>query len=179
MKLLIIKSSGIIEQPPRQAPGRSSDWSTIPGSVDAIARATLAGIRCVVISDRFHADSGVTDMAALNRAHQRMLRAITQHGGRVEAIFFRTHGPEQRCDCDDADGGILRQIAQRTRVPCDDITLIADLGAELAAASTLGMTSIRVRTAQDIEDPAHEVATNVPVRDDLASAVDMLIPRKS
>ena len=42
---------------------------------------------------------GMIDMAAVNAVHAHMNRELNAFGGRLDAVFFCPHTPEDRCDC--------------------------------------------------------------------------------
>lgn len=170
MKLVIIRSSGLIE-PPRGVAGESGGWEAIPGAVEAIARLTLAGVRCVLLGDRAQSRDGAFDIDALLHGQQRMLRAIAQRGGRIEALAFCPHDAGQPCVCDSSEQGLLQQIVQRARLSAGEVALITNHAADRDAARALGITVQSMPGARG--GSALEQAGPAPA--DLAAAINLLL----
>jgi D-glycero-D-manno-heptose 1,7-bisphosphate phosphatase len=180
MKLLIIDRDGVINEESDRVVKSAGDWVAIPGSIEAIARASQAGLRCVVISNQPAIGQGTLTMDELNHVHDRMLQAIVQHGGRIEAILFCPHLPADGCDCRKPGSGLIVQLAERTRVPYRDMALIGDRDTDLEAARAVGVRAILVRTGRGTATAAAlDNLRDVPVFDNLAAAVDAVIAEQA
>ena len=88
MKLIILDQNGVINYGSDtyiRAPG---EWKPIPGSLQAIARLTHAGYRVVTATNQSGIGRGLLDMTTFNLINDKMLRAVQQEGGRIDALFF-------------------------------------------------------------------------------------------
>src|SRR5262245_27016325 len=88
MKLIILDRDGVINHDSAQFIKNPDEWKPIPGSMDAIARLTHADYRVVIATNQSGVGRGLFDMATLNAIHNKMLKAVNQAGGRIEAIFY-------------------------------------------------------------------------------------------
>src|SRR5204862_404843 len=82
-------------------------------ALEAIARLNHAGWHTVIASNQSGLARGLFDMAALNAIHARMNRELAEVGGRIDAIFFCPHGPEDGCRCRKPLPGMFETIADR------------------------------------------------------------------
>jgi histidinol-phosphate phosphatase family protein len=81
MKLVILDRDGTINQDSDQYIKSPAEWKPIPGSLEAIARLTQGGWRCVVATNQSGIARGLFDMATLNAIHAEMHRAVGRAGG--------------------------------------------------------------------------------------------------
>ena len=88
MKLIILDRDGVINEDSEQFIKSPDEWHPIPGSLEAIARLNQWGWRVVVASNQSGVGRGLFDMDTLNSIHEKMVKALAQVGGRVDAIFF-------------------------------------------------------------------------------------------
>jgi D-glycero-D-manno-heptose 1,7-bisphosphate phosphatase len=169
MKLLVLGRDGVING----LDGR--EWQPLAGSVDACARATQAGARCIVLCDEPTMRHGRVTVETVNRLHAQMLEAIRRQGGRVEAVFYCPHYAEDNCGCGGASGQLLEQIVARARVPVEEITVITDSLPDLNAARRLGARAVLVETGRGRDTlEAEPDLRDALVYSDLAQAVDAL-----
>jgi D-glycero-D-manno-heptose 1,7-bisphosphate phosphatase len=73
--------------------------AAVPGALEAVARLNHAGWHVVVATNQSGIGRGMIDMAAVNAVHAHMNQQLMVHGGRMDAVFFCPHTPEDDCDC--------------------------------------------------------------------------------
>ncbi len=138
MKLVILDRDGTINQDSDQYIKSPLEWKPIPGSLEAIARLTQGGWRCVVATNQSGIARGLFDMATLNAIHAEMHRAVNQAGGRIEAIFFCPHAADSNCECLKPKPGLLLEISKRLDVELAGVPMIGDALRDLEAAVAAG-----------------------------------------
>ncbi|HUK03869.1 MAG TPA: D-glycero-beta-D-manno-heptose 1,7-bisphosphate 7-phosphatase [Burkholderiales bacterium] len=148
MKLVILDRDGTINYDSEQYIKSPAEWRPLPGSLEAIARLTQAGWRCVVATNQSGIARGLFDMATLNAIHAEMHRAVTQAGGRIDAIFFCPHAAEEACECRKPKPGLLREIGARLDVELKDVPMIGDSLRDLEAAVAVGCKPYLVLTGK-------------------------------
>jgi len=176
MKLVILDRDGVINHDSDNYIKSEDEWIPIDGSLEAIAALNQAGYRVVVATNQSGLGRGLFDIDTLNAMHNKMHQALKAVGARVEAIFFCPHTPEDSCDCRKPKAGMLQQIAHRFFTELEGVPVIGDSKRDLDAALEVGAQPILVLTGKgqktlDTLDTAH----NIPVYDNLASAVDALL----
>lgn len=181
MRLVIIDRDGTINEDRDDYVKSVDEWVPIPGSLEAIARLTHAGWRVVVATNQSGLGRGLFDMAVLNAMHARMHQAVTQLGGRIEAVFFCPHTPEDRCDCRKPQPGLFKAIGERFGVSLKGVPMVGDMSRDLEAAVAVGCVPHLVRTGQAAALTDCEIAKlgdqlpGLRVHADLAAFADFLI----
>ena len=99
MSLIILDRDGVINHDSDDFIKTPAEWEPIEGSLEAIARLNYAGYRVVVITNQSGIARGLLDVETLNRIHSKMRRMLAQVGGKIEAILYCPHGPEDGCSC--------------------------------------------------------------------------------
>ena len=99
MKLVILDRDGTINEDRDDFVKSEAEWVPLPGAPDAIARLNQAGWHVVLATNQDGLGRGLFEMATLNAIHAKMNRVLTAAGGRVDAVFFCPHRPEENCDC--------------------------------------------------------------------------------
>ncbi len=87
MKLVILDRDGVINHDSAEYIKNPAEWKPIPGSLDAIARLNQDGYRVVIATNQSGIGRGLFDMATLIEIHDKMHKALTHAGGRIDAVF--------------------------------------------------------------------------------------------
>jgi D-glycero-D-manno-heptose 1,7-bisphosphate phosphatase len=184
MKLIILDRDGTINEDRDDFVKSAEEWLPIPGSLEAIARLNHAGWHTVVATNQSGLARGLFDMAALNAIHAKMNRALADLGGRIDAVFFCPHGPDDGCSCRKPLPGMLKTIGERYGVPLREAYAIGDSPRDLAAAVAAGCAPHLVRTGKGalLDDEAlralKKAIPHAVVHADLAAFAQQLIQRE-
>ena len=176
MKLAILDRDGVINYDSDQYIKSPEEWRAIPGSLDAIARLSQWGYRVVVATNQSGIGQGLFEMDTLNAIHEKMMKAVAQVGGRIDAVFFCPHTNSDNCDCRKPKPGLLKEIATRYNTDLAGVPVIGDSLRDLQAAVEVNAHPILVLTGKGkltAADPALPPAT--PIFADLAAAVTKLL----
>jgi D-glycero-D-manno-heptose 1,7-bisphosphate phosphatase len=184
MKLIILDRDGTINEDRDDFVKSPDEWVPIPGSLEAIARLNHAGWHTVVATNQSGLARGLFDMATLNAIHAKMNRALTELGGRIDAVFFCPHGPDDGCSCRKPLPGLYTMIGERYGVPLRETYAIGDSLRDLEAAVAAGCAPHLVRTGKGaLFDEAalraiKKAVPHVVFHADLASFAQQLIHRE-
>ena len=132
----------------------------------------------VVITNQSGIARGLFDVETLNRIHSKMRRMLAQVGGKIEAIMFCPHGPEDDCQCRKPKNGSFVDLAHRLRVNLDNVPAVGDSLRDIQAAMLSQARPILVRTGKGEKTLAAGIPDGVEVYDDLASVATALLERK-
>lgn len=172
--VLVLDRDGVINRDSPDYIKSPGEWRPIPGSIEAIARASRAGYTIAIASNQSGIARGLFDLDTLSAINDRMVDAVEECGGRIDMIVFCPHGPDDDCDCRKPKAGLLRRIETELGVSLQDAWLIGDSMRDLEAARTVGARPVLVRTGNGVETE-RQVANGIAVFDDLASAVAALL----
>lgn len=138
LKLVILDRDGTINQDRDDYVKAEAEWVPLPGALEAIAKLNHAGWHVVVASNQSGLGRGLFDVAALNAMHAKMHKLLATAGGRVEAIFYCPHGPEQGCRCRKPAPGLFEQIGERYGVSLHGVPTVGDTARDLIAGAAVG-----------------------------------------
>lgn len=133
MKLVILDRDGTINEDSLEYIKTEDEWIPIPGALEAIARLNHAGFHVVVASNQSGLGRGLFDVSALNAMHTKMHKMLAKLGGRIEAIFYCPHAPDQNCTCRKPQPGLFKQISNRYGIPLDAVPVVGDTPRDLQA----------------------------------------------
>ncbi|MSQ51683.1 MAG: D-glycero-beta-D-manno-heptose 1,7-bisphosphate 7-phosphatase [Betaproteobacteria bacterium] len=138
MKLLILDRDGVINYNSDQYIKNPDEWRPLPGSLEAIAQLTQSGWRIAVATNQSGIARGLFSMETLNAMHAKMHKAVTQAGGRIEAVFYCPDSADSNSPRRKPNPGMLLSIAERFNAPLHAVPLVGDSLRDLQAAITVG-----------------------------------------
>jgi D-glycero-D-manno-heptose 1,7-bisphosphate phosphatase len=148
MKLIILDRDGTINYDSDDFIKRPDEWRPIPGSLEAIARLTQSGWRVVVATNQSGIARGLLDMETLNAIHAKMQKAVTQAGGRIEAVFYSPEAAESQSPNRKPNPGMFLAIADRFHASLDQVPAVGDSLRDLQAAAAVKARPILVLTGK-------------------------------
>lgn len=138
MKLVILDRDGTINADSEDFVKTPDEWMPLPGALEAIARLNHAGWHVVVASNQSGLGRGLFDVASLNAMHAKMHKMLAAVGGRVDAVFYCPHSPEESCNCRKPLPGLFEQIGARFGVPLKGVPTAGDSVRDLLAGAAAG-----------------------------------------
>jgi D-glycero-D-manno-heptose 1,7-bisphosphate phosphatase len=148
LKLIILDRDGVINQDSDQFIKSPEEWRPIEGSLEAIARLTHWGYRVVVATNQSGVGRGLFDVDTLAAIHEKMHKAVTQVGGRIDAVFFCPHAADSKCDCRKPKPGLLQEIGARFNIDLTGAPAVGDSLRDLQSAASVGAQPILVLTGK-------------------------------
>lgn len=182
-RLVILGRDGILNAYREDHVKSPEEWQPVPGALEAVARLNHAGWHTVVATNQAGIGRGMIDMASINAVHQRMMQRLAAVGGRLDAVFFCPHTPEENCDCRKPKPGLMRQIGLRYGIDLRTVPMVCDTLRDLLAAQAAGCEPHLVRSGRAADLDAAQLAdivSQVPgteVHDDLDAFVDFVLQR--
>ena len=147
-KLIILGRDGILNEFREDHIKAPEEWHVIPGALEAVARLNHAGWHVVVATNQSGIGRGMIDMAAVNAVHAHMMRCLQAVGGRIDAVFFCPHTPEEQCDCRKPLPGMVLDIGRRYGVDLAQVPMVGDTLRDLQAAQSAGCEPHLVRSGR-------------------------------
>ena len=181
-KLVILDRDGTINQDSDDYIKSPEEWIPLPGALEAIARLNHAGWQVVVASNQSGLGRGLFDMATLNAMHAKMNKHLSAVGGRIDAVFFCPHGPEDKCLCRKPLPGLFEQIGERLGMDLKGTHVVGDSLRDMLAGVAVGCTPHLVHTGKGAAFKGQPLPTTFPshtqTHADLAGFVDWLLDEK-
>jgi D-glycero-D-manno-heptose 1,7-bisphosphate phosphatase len=183
-KLVILDRDGTINEDRADFVKSADEWVPLAGALEAIARLNQAGWHTVVVTNQSGIGRGLFDMSALNAMHVKMNQALHRLGGRIDAVFFCPHSPQDACTCRKPLPGLFELVAERYGIELAGVPAVGDSARDLEAAAAAGCRPHLVRTgklaqASDDELAAlRRVAPALQVHADLGAFAEALIQQE-
>ena len=178
-KLIILDRDGTINRDSDDYIKSPDEWLPLPGSIEAIARLCQAGWHIVIASNQSGLGRGLFDLATLNLMHDKMNKLLAVAGGRVDAIFFCPHLPQDNCQCRKPLPGLFEQIGERFGVALDQVHAVGDTLRDAQAAALAGCQTHLVCTGKSEgyrgTTPPENFPPNTLVHDNLAVFADWVL----
>ncbi|MBI5718948.1 MAG: D-glycero-beta-D-manno-heptose 1,7-bisphosphate 7-phosphatase [Burkholderiales bacterium] len=147
-KLVILGRDGILNKYRDDHVKSPAEWHPIPGALEAVARLNHAGWHAVVATNQSGIGRGLIDMASVNAIHAHMNQLLLAQGGRLDAVFFCPHTPEDGCTCRKPLPGMMRDVALRYGVDLRHVPMVCDTLRDLEAAQAAGCEPHLVRSGR-------------------------------
>lgn len=181
MKFIILDRDGTINQDSDDFIKSPEEWIPIPGALEAIARLNHAGWHTVIASNQSGLGRGLFDISALNAIHAKLHKQLAALGGRMDAIFFCPHTPEDACTCRKPLPGLFEQILDRMGVDANGVIGVGDSLRDIEAAAAAGCEPHLVLTGKASSLRGQPLPTTYPsntiVHLDLSAFADFVIKR--
>ena len=182
-RLVILGRDGILNAYREDHVKAPEEWVPLPGALEAVARLNHAGWHVVVATNQSGIGRGMIDMASVNAVHAHMNRLLSVQGGRLDAVFFCPHTPEEQCDCRKPLPGMMRDIGRRYGVDLKHVPMVGDTLRDLQAAHAAGCEPHLVlsgRAASLGDDELQQMLAQVPgarAHADLGAFAEFLLQR--
>ncbi|MDE2371639.1 MAG: D-glycero-beta-D-manno-heptose 1,7-bisphosphate 7-phosphatase [Burkholderiales bacterium] len=153
VKLVILGRDGILNQYREGHVTAPEEWEPIPGALEAVSRINHAGWHVVIATNQAGIGRGMIDMSAVNAVHAHMNQQLMEQGGRVDAVFFCPHTPEENCDCRKPKPGMMLDIGRRYGADLAQVPMVADTLRDLLAARAAGCEPHLVLSGRAVSIP--------------------------
>ncbi|MEY4676084.1 MAG: hypothetical protein RLZZ470_591 [Pseudomonadota bacterium] len=178
-KLVILDRDGTINHDSDDYVKSPEEWVSLPGAIEAMAKLHHAGWHLVIASNQSGLGRGLFDVATLNLMHDKLNKALSAAGGRVDAIFYCPHTPDEHCQCRKPLPGLFEQIGERFGVQLSEVHAVGDTLRDAQAAAAVGCHTHLVRTGKSESLTQDQLPDNFPpgtrVHADLGAFADWLL----
>ena len=182
MKLVILDRDGTINVDSDEYIKSPDEWKPLPGALEAIARLNHAGWHVAIASNQSGLGRGLFDVAALNAIHAKMHKMLGAVGGRIDAVFYCPHSPDEGCQCRKPLPGLFEQIGERFGVDLKTVPVVGDTLRDVQAGALVGCPPHLVLTGKGEALRGRLLPDNYPlgtrVHEDLGAFADWLISRQ-
>lgn len=149
----------------------------LPHSLEALRRLAASDFVIAVTTNQSVVGRGLMTEATLRDIHTQMIAEIERAGGRIDAVYYCPHRPEDKCDCRKPLTGLYQRAERDFDINLVQSIVVGDALDDIVAARTIGAKPILVLTGRGREQHARMVEQNhsgYQVVNDLWSAVDWI-----
>jgi len=151
----------------------------LPNSLRALSLLSQTPYKIIITTNQSAVGRGIITMEQAEAINQRIIKKITEAGGRVDGLFMCPHTPDDRCNCRKPLPGLILQAAHALSIDLPSSVMIGDALTDIQAGSAAGIKKlILVKTGRG-QDQARLLQTSpspqILVVDDLLSAVNIIL----
>lgn len=153
----------------------AEEWLPLPGSLEAIALLNRHGFKVVVITNQSGVARGLFDLATLAAMHDKMCLLAAEAGGRIEAVYCCTHGPDDACNCRKPKPGLFQAFAKDKRIDLRHVYAIGDSFRDIEAALAAGARPMLVKTGKGLKTLENHPQLDLPIFENLYDAAKHIV----
>jgi D-glycero-D-manno-heptose 1,7-bisphosphate phosphatase len=147
MMAVFLDRDGVINEDRPDYVKRWDEFAFLPGSLEALRLLREQGCRIIVITNQSIVGRRMVSETELCHIHNKMLKAVAVHGGKIDAIFYCPHSPEEGCACRKPKPGLIYQARDVYSLDLSQTCMIGDSLKDMQCARTAGCgKTILVRT---------------------------------
>jgi D-glycero-D-manno-heptose 1,7-bisphosphate phosphatase len=169
-RYVLLDRDGVINHDSDDFIKSPEEWLPIEGSLEAIALLNEHGYKVVVVTNQSGVARGLFDTVTLEKIHAKMQHMTEQKGGKIDAIYFCPHVPDDDCNCRKPKPGLLEQFAADNHVSLNGIAVIGDSLRDLQSAQAAGASPILVKTGKGQKTLDKNPNLNIPIFENLYDA---------
>jgi D-glycero-D-manno-heptose 1,7-bisphosphate phosphatase len=174
-RYVLLDRDGVINRESVDFIKSPEEWFPLDGSLEAIALLNEHGYKVVVVTNQSGVARGLLDAAMLEKIHAKMQCMTEEKGGKIDAIYFCPHGPDDDCTCRKPKPGLLRAFADDNNVNLNGIAVIGDSLRDLESAQAVGASPMLVKTGNGRKTLNENPNLNIPVFENLYDAAKYII----
>lgn len=155
---LFLDRDGVIN---RDRPGYVRSWEEfefLPGVLEAFRFLASEPLAVVVVSNQSCIGRGLVSRETVDEIHSRMTEAVRRSGGRIDAVYYCPHRPDEDCACRKPRPGLLLRAARELDIDLASSWFIGDDLKDLEAAKAAGVRPVLVRTGHGRHLPEERLA---------------------
>ena len=177
-RYVLLDRDGVINHDSDDFIKSPEQWLPIDGSLEAIALLNEHGYKVAVVTNQSGVARGLFDAAMLEKIHAKMQRMTAEKGGKIDAIYFCPHGPDDGCNCRKPKPGLLEAFAADHHANLNGMAVIGDSLRALQAALAVGASPILVKTGKGRKTLNENPNLNIPVFENLYDAAKFITTRQ-
>lgn len=174
LKLIILDRDGVINQDSVNYIRSPDDWIPVNGSLEAIAKLTAAGYKIAVITNQSGIARGFYSHQDLQAIHAKMHTLCQAAGGKIDAVYYCPHHPDDHCNCRKPKLGMLEMIANDFACSLVGVPFIGDRDTDIQAARAVNAKPILIKSSMTIIADDMDLS-DVAIFSNLAQAVNYLL----
>ncbi|MDD5700610.1 MAG: D-glycero-beta-D-manno-heptose 1,7-bisphosphate 7-phosphatase, partial [Dehalococcoidales bacterium] len=120
------------------------DLEFLPSVVDGLRLLNRLDFKIIVITNQSGVARGYFTEETLGRIHDKMSSEIISAGGRIDAIYYCPHHPDDKCTCRKPEIGLLEQAAREWDIDMSQSYFIGDKFLDMGAANKAGCKAVLV-----------------------------------
>lgn len=176
---IFIDRDGVINENRADYVKTWQEFEFFPDVFEPLARLAKSEFLIIIISNQSPIGRGLVDQAVIDDIFVRMKAEIHAKGGRIDAIYYCPHTPQDKCDCRKPQPGLFLGAAEKFEIDLSSSFFIGDAVSDVEAAFNAGFQPVFVLTGRGSEQLAvlrqRGYYNRVQIMENLAGAVSAIL----
>ena len=125
---------------------RPEDFEIFPSTPRAVRLLNESGFKVVVITNQSGLARGYFNENDMARIHTKMEKEIGRQGGRVDAVYFCPHHPDDGCECRKPRTALFLQAARELGIDLTRSFMVGDTQVDMDAGRRAGCRTVLANT---------------------------------
>ncbi len=155
------------------------DVEFLPSSLQALKLLGQSSYKIIIVTNQSAIGRGILTIEQADTINHRIIKVITDAGGRIDGLFTCPHAPDDHCSCRKPLPGLILQAADALSIDLPSSALIGDALTDIQAGSAAGIkTLILVKTGRGHEQSQLPQTSFFPrylITDHLLSATNLFL----
>ncbi len=126
-----------------------------PGVPGAMARLNHLGVRVILATNQSAIGRGYMTVEDFQRIHEKLENLLLAENGRIDAVYYCPHHPEEGCSCRKPNIALIQQAAEKFALDLSRSYFVGDKCSDLEAANRAGVVGVLVMTSEYSEAAVH------------------------
>jgi histidinol-phosphate phosphatase family protein len=180
-RAIFLDRDGVINRKRDDYVTQWSEFVFLPNVFAALRYLCATDYWIVVVTNQSAVGRGLMSRASLDALHARMLAEIRRNGGRIDAVLYCPHRPDEQCACRKPRPGLLYEASRLFDLDLSASYLIGDHETDIYAAQAASVRPLLVSgghghsAERRLRATGVQGYTRVP---DLLNAADTILGRE-
>ena len=155
------------------------DVELLPSSIRALRLLSQTSYKIIIVTNQSAIGRGFITIEQAEAINRRLIKVITDAGGRVDGLYICPHAPDDHCFCRKPLPGLILQAADELSIDLPSSALVGDALTDIQAGSAAGIkTLILVKSGRGQEQyqlPQANLFPHFVFTDNLLSAIKLFL----
>ncbi|MCL4543427.1 MAG: HAD-IIIA family hydrolase [Chloroflexi bacterium] len=175
MNALFLDRDGVLNENRDDHVKSIAELQWIPGVLPALRELAQIEVPIVVVTNQSIIGRGLAAAATVWEIHEHMCRTVRDNGGRIDAVLYCPHQPQDGCSCRKPRPGLLLEAAVKLNVDLSSSLFVGDAFTDYQAAAAAGTHYIHVQSGRgaSASQAIRQADLAIPITKDLLAAVPL------
>ena len=133
---------------------RPEDFQLYPEAGSAIKLLKENGFKVVIITNQSGIARGYFTEETLGKIHNKMRSELKRCGVELDAIYYCSHHPDDRCDCRKPNTALFLRAQEDINLDFTQSYVVGDMGLDISAGKKIGCKTVLITHGNgDSADP--------------------------
>ena len=138
------------------------DFKMYPGVAKGIKLLNEKGFKIIVITNQSGIARGYFSKGVLENIHEKMKKELSKEDAGVDAIYYCSHHPDEKCNCRKPNPGLLEKAIKDFDIDVKNSFIIGDRMLDVEAGHKIGCKTVLVPEDKELVKKEREESNVKP-----------------